>query len=322
MIDPFIPAQWFSDWVTYSFLNLAKDSSLASALNFFIYDSIKVTLLLLIIVFVVGVIRTFITPDKVKKLVGKKKEGFGNILAALLGVPTPFCSCSAVPLFIGFVESGIPLGITFSFLIASPLINEVAATMLLAMFGWEIALLYIGSGLFVAIVAGIIIGRLNLEKEIEPFVYEMHVVKSREEKMNWKKRIDFGLKESKNITLKVLPYLLFGIAIGGVIHGYAPSDLLIQIAGKDNLFAVPIAVLIGIPLYSNAAGMVPILGVLIAKGLPIGTALAFMMAVIGLSLPEMIILRKVLKPKLLAIFALTLFISFTLLGYLFNFLLA
>jgi uncharacterized protein len=317
MFDPFIFAQWFSDWVTYSLLNLVKDSSLASALNFFIYDSIKVTLLLLVIVFVVGIIRTFITPDKVRKL-----EGIGNILAALLGIPTPFCSCSAVPLFIGFVESGIPLGITFSFLIASPLINEVAATMLFAMFGWEIALLYVVSGLVVAIVAGIIIGRMNLEKELEPFVYEMHVKRTNEKKMNWKQRINFGLSESKNITLKVLPYLLIGIAIGGIIHGYAPSDLLIQIAGKDNLFAVPLAVLIGIPLYSNAAGMVPIVGVLIAKGLPIGTALAFMMAVIGLSLPEMIILRKVLKPKLLAIFALTLFISFTLLGFLFNFLLS
>lgn len=321
MFDPFFLAQWLADWVTYSMLSLVKGSSLANALNFFIYDSIKVTVLLLVIVFIVGIVRTFITPQKVRKLVGKKKEGVGNILAALLGIPTPFCSCSAVPLFIGFVESGIPLGITFSFLIASPLINEVAATMLFAMFGWEIALLYVVSGLVVAIVAGIIIGRMNLEKELEPFVYKMHVVNYKEKKMNWKQRINFGLSESKSITLKVLPYLLIGIAIGGIIHGYAPSDLLIQIAGKDNLFAVPIAVLIGIPLYSNAAGMVPIVGVLIAKGLPIGTALAFMMAVIGLSLPEMIILRKVLKPKLLAIFALTLFISFTLLGFLFNFLL-
>lgn len=322
MFDPFIFAQWFSDWVTYSVLNLAKETSFASALNFFIYDSIKVTLLLLVIVFVVGIVRTFITPQRVKKIVGKKKEGFGNVIAALLGIPTPFCSCSAVPLFIGFIESGIPLGVTFSFLIASPLINEVAATMLLAMFGWEIALLYVLSGLFVAIISGVIIGRLNLEKEVESFVFKTHTVWRREEKRNWRQRIDFGLNESKNITLKVLPYLLVGIAIGGLIHGYAPSDLLIQIAGRDNLFAVPLAVLIGIPLYSNAAGMVPIVGVLIAKGLPIGTALAFMMAVIGLSLPEMIILRKVLKPKLLLIFALVLFASFTLLGYLFNFLLA
>ena len=321
MVDFFYPIQIFADWVTYFLLNLVKDSALANTINFFVYDSIKIVLLLLVIVFFVGILRTFITPKKVKKLVGGKKEGVGNILAALLGIPTPFCSCSAVPLFIGFVESGIPLGITFSFLIASPLINEVAIAMLLAMFGWEIALLYVVSGLFVAIIAGIIIGRLNLEKEVESFVYDMHVVNSREKKMSWKERIDFGLTESKEITLKVLPYLLFGIAIGGIIHGYAPSDLLIQIAGSTNIFAVPLAVLIGIPLYSNAAGMVPIVGVLIAKGLPLGTALAFMMSVIGLSLPEMIILRKVLKPKLLAIFALTLFISFTFLGFLFNFLL-
>jgi uncharacterized membrane protein YraQ (UPF0718 family) len=321
MFDPFIPVQWFSDWITYTVLNLVKDSNLASALNFFIYDSIKVTLLLIVIVFIVGLVRTFITPQKVKKIIGKNKEGFGNVLAALLGIPTPFCSCSAVPLFIGFVESGIPLGITFSFLIASPLINEVAIAMLFAMFGWEIALLYVVSGLFVAIIAGIVIGRMNLENELESFVHKMHVVNSKEKKMDWNQRINFGLKESKSIALKVLPYLLLGIAIGGIIHGYAPSDLLIQIAGENNLFAVPIAVLIGIPLYSNAAGMVPIVGALIAKGLPIGTALAFMMSVIGLSLPEMIILRKVLKLKLLLIFALTLFISFTILGYLFNFLL-
>ncbi len=318
MADPFFLVQWFADWVTYSILNLVKDSSLANAINFFVYDSIKVTLLLLVIVFVVGVVRTFITAGRIKKLIGKKKEGVGNVLAALLGIPTPFCSCSAVPLFIGFIESGIPLGITFSFLIASPLINEVAATMLFAMFGWEIAALYIVSGLIVAIVGGIVIGRLGLEKEVESFVYKMHAKKKREQKMTWSERIGFGFEESKRITLKVLPYLLVGIAIGGIIHGYAPSDLLVQIAGPNNPFAVPIAVLIGVPLYSNAAGMVPIVGVLIDKGLPIGTALAFMMAVIGLSLPEMIILRKVLKPKLLAIFALILFLSFTLTGIIFN----
>jgi len=318
MFDPFFLAQWLADWITYSILNLAKDTGLANTINFFIYDSIKVTLLLLVIVFIVGIIRTFVTAERVRKIVGKKKEGIGNILAALLGIPTPFCSCSAVPLFIGFIESGIPLGITFSFLIASPLINEVAATMLFAMFGWEIAAMYIISGLVVAILAGIIIGRLGLEKEVEEFVYKTHAKKVKEEKMNWKQRINFGLQESKSITLKVLPYLLLGIAIGGIIHGYAPQDLLIQIAGKDNPLAVPVAVLIGIPLYSNAAGMVPIVGVLIDKGLPIGTALAFMMAVIGLSLPEMIILRKVLKPKLLAIFAFILFLSFTGIGLLFN----
>ena len=310
--------QEFADWATYSVLGLAKDSQMGAAANFFVYDSIKVTLLLAVIVFIVGVIRTFVTPQRVKKWLGKRREGVGNVLAALLGIPTPFCSCSAVPLFIGFVESGVPLGITFSFLIASPLINEVAATMLFAMFGWQIAVLYIGSGLVIAIVAGIIIGRLHLEKEVEGFVYRIKARKIKEKEMNWKQRINFGIVESKSITLKVLPYLLLGIAVGGLIHGYAPSDFLANIAGKDNPLAVPIAVLIGIPLYSNAAGMVPIVGVLISKGMAIGTALAFMMSVIGLSLPEMIILRKVLKPKLLAVFVLVLFISFVLTGYLFN----
>jgi uncharacterized protein len=239
-----------------------------------------------------------------------------------LGVPTPFCSCSAVPLFIGFVESGVPLGITFSFLIASPLINEVAATMLFAMFGWQIAALYIGSGLVIAIIAGMIIGRLHLESEVEGFVYKIKAKNTLERKMIWKERVGFGIEESKSITRKVLPYLLLGIAIGGLIHGYAPSDFLASIAGKGNPLAVPIAVLIGVPLYSNAAGMVPIVGVMISKGMATGTALAFMMAVIGLSLPEMIILRKVLKPKLLAVFALVLFVSFVLTGYLFNIILS
>jgi len=310
--------QEFADWLAYSVFGLAKESHLGAAVNFFVYDSIKVTLLLVIVVFLVGVIRTFITPQKVKKWLGGRREGVGNIFAALLGVPTPFCSCSAVPLFIGFVEAGVPLGVTFSFLIASPLINEVAATMLFAMFGWQIAALYIGSGLVIAIIAGVVIGRLKLEKEVEEFVYRIKAKELEEKDMTWKQRADFGVDESKRITWMVLPYLLLGIAIGGLIHGYAPSDFLTGIAGKGNPLAVPIAVIAGIPLYSNAAGMVPIVGVLISKGMATGTALAFMMAVIGLSLPEMIILRKVLKPKLLAIFVLILFVSFVITGYLFN----
>jgi uncharacterized protein len=310
--------QEFADWLTYSIFGLARESQLGAAANFFIYDTVKVTLMLVVIVFFVGVARTFITPEKVKKWLGGRSEGIGNVLAALLGVPTPFCSCSAVPLFIGFVEAGVPLGITFSFLIASPLINEVAATMLLAMFGWQIAALYIISGLAVAITAGVMIGRLRLDAEVEDFVYKIKAKKTTEKKMDWKQRAEFGVSESKSITLKVLPYLLLGIAIGGLIHGYAPADFLAAMAGKGNPLAVPIAVLIGIPLYSNAAGMVPIVGVLISKGMATGTALAFMMSVIGLSLPEMIILRKVLKPKLLAIFALVLFVSFTITGYVFN----
>jgi uncharacterized membrane protein YraQ (UPF0718 family) len=310
--------QTFADWATYTILGVVQGSPLASSVNFFIYDSIKVTLLLAVIVFAVAIVRSYITPQKVKKGVAGRTEGVGNVLAALLGIPTPFCSCSAVPLFIGFVESGVPLGITFSFLIASPLINEVAAAMLLAMFGWRIALIYIVSGLTIAIVAGIIIGRLHLESEVEEFVYKCKMHDLAEKAMTWRDRVDFGISESKAITLKVLPYILLGIGIGAVIHGYAPADFLVNIAGPNNPLAVPLAVLIGIPLYSNAAGMIPIMEVLTAKGMAMGTALAFMMAVIGLSLPEMVILRKVIKIKLLVIFAGILFVSFTLTGYLFN----
>jgi uncharacterized membrane protein YraQ (UPF0718 family) len=310
--------QEFADWVTYTLLGLAQGTPLASTVNFFVYDSIKVTVMLAVIVFLVAIVRTFITPQKVKKWVAGRTEGVGNVVAAVLGIPTPFCSCSAVPLFIGFVESGVPLGITFSFLIASPLINEIAAAMLLAMFGWQVAAIYIISGLVIAIVAGIIIGRLHLEKEVEDFVYKIKLHDLVEKTMTWKDRLVFAMNESRGITLKVLPYILLGIGIGAVIHGYAPADFLVNIAGEDNPLAVPIAVLIGIPLYSNAAGMIPILEVLTSKGMAMGTALAFMMAVIGLSLPEMIILRKVISIKLIVIFAAILFVSFTMTGYLFN----
>jgi uncharacterized membrane protein YraQ (UPF0718 family) len=310
--------QLFADWLTYSILGLMQGSPLGSTMNFFIYDSIKVTLMLAVIVFAVAIARTYITPQRVKKWVAGRTEGVGNVVAAVLGIPTPFCSCSAVPLFIGFVESGVPLGITFSFLIASPLINEVAAAMLLAMFGWQIALIYIVSGLIITIVAGIIIGRLHLESEVEEFVYKCKLHELAEKEMTWKDRLTFAKTESRDITLKVLPYILIGIAIGAVIHGYAPADFLVNIAGPNNPLAVPIAVLIGIPLYSNAAGMIPIMEVLTAKGMAMGTALAFMMAVIGLSLPEMIILRKVIKIKLILIFAGIMFVAITLTGYLFN----
>lgn len=308
----------FAEWAVYSLLGMQKGAPLASAAEFFVEDSIKVTALLALVVFLIAIVRTFVTPQRVKKWLGGKREGVGNILAAALGIPTPFCSCSAVPLFIGFVEAGVPLGITFSFLIASPLINEIAATMLFAMFGWQIAALYIGSGFVIAVLAGAIIGRLKLEREIEAFVYKAKAKEAREKKMDWNARIGFGISESRRITLGVLPYILIGIAIGGFIHGYVASDALAQIAGKGNPLAVPLAVLIGIPLYSNAAGMVPIVGVLISKGVAVGTALAFMMSVIGLSLPELVLLRKVLKPKLLAAFVLVLFVAFVLTGYLFN----
>jgi uncharacterized protein len=316
MIPDFL--QMFADWITYSLLAMSPGSPIASSVDFFIYDSIKVTALLAVIVFFVGIIRTFITPAKVKKLVGGRTEGVGNVLAALLGIPTPFCSCSAVPLFIGFVESGVPLGITFSFLIASPLINEVAVAMLFALFGWQIAVLYIVSGLVIAIIAGIVIGRLHLEDQVEDFVYKCKMYDNPDKPMTWRDRVFFAVSESKSITLKVLPYVLAGIAIGAIIHGYAPADFLVNIAGPDNPLAVPIAVLIGIPLYSNAAGMLPIMQVLTSKGMAMGTALAFMMSVVGLSLPEMIILRKVIKLRLIAVFVGILFVAITLTGLLFN----
>ncbi|MFA5108757.1 MAG: permease [Candidatus Micrarchaeia archaeon] len=319
----------FSSWLTYSVLGLSQGTQLASAAEFFIYDSIKIILLLAVIVFLAALLRTFITREKVQSILGKKKEGAGNLMAAILGIPIPFCSCSAVPLFIGFIDAGVPLGITFSFLVASPLINEVAIGLLLATFGWQIALLYILCGLAIATIAGIIIGRLNLEGELEKLPNQSCACacackkkqSQKPKKPTWASRINSSISESKSITLGVLPYVLVAIAIGSLMHSYIPNDFLSQIAGKNNLFAVPIAVLIGIPLYSNAAGVLPIIGVLVSKGVPMGTALAFMMSVIGLSFPEMVILRKVLKPKLIAIFAFILFISFAIVGYLFNFLL-
>jgi uncharacterized protein len=311
----------FADWVTYTLLNLSPDSAVGSSVHFFIFDSIYVVLMMMIVVFLIAIVRSFITPQKIRKWLSGRHEGTGNIIGALLGIPTPFCSCSAVPLFIGFIESGVPLGVTFSFLIASPMINEIAATMLYTMFGWKIAALYILTGFIIAVVTGLIIGRLHLEREIEDFVYAANIEVLPEKLLTWKDRIIYAKNESKTITLRVLPYILIGIAIGGIIHGYAPMELLTKYAGPDNPFAVPIAVLIGIPLYMNAVGMIPILQVLTEKGVAMGTALAFMMAVIGLSLPEMIILRKVLKIRLLIIFAGILFVAITITGFVFNWIL-
>lgn len=308
----------FAEWLAYGVLALERETALGEAVEFFVYDSIKVTLLLAIASFMVGVLRTYVTPERVKKLLGGRKEGWGNVLAALLGVPTPFCSCSAVPLFIGFVEAGVPLGVTFSFLIASPLINEIAIALLLGLFGLNIAALYIGTGLFIAVIAGMVIGRLGLESEIEEQVFRIKAKRTAPGKMTNSERLGFAFSESKRITSSVLPYILLGIAVGGFIHAYVPENFLLSIAGKDNLLAVPLTVMVGIPLYSNAAGTVPIIEALVEKGMGMGTALALMMSIVGLSLPEMIILRRVLKPKLIAIFAGVLFAAFVLTGYLFN----
>ncbi len=308
----------FASWLINGAMGIAAGSRLSDVAVYFVADITKIFILLGVMIFLVSVLRTFITPQKVKKWLGGRKEGIGNVLAALLGVPTPFCSCSAVPLFIGFVEAGVPLGVTFSFLVSAPLVNEVAAALLLGLFGWKIAALYIGTGLFIAIFAGIAIGRMNMEGEVEDFVYEIRSKQLKENKMTWNGRIDFAKSETVDITKRVAPYLVLGVVLGAFIHGFVPVGFLVGIAGPGNPLAVPVAVLIGVPLYSNAAGTIPIVQALMAKGMALGTALAFMMSVTGLSLPEMIILRKVLKPKLLALFALILAVSFVVVGLLFN----
>ncbi len=290
------------------------------AIDFFFYDTMKIFLMLTIIIFIVSVIRSFFPPERTKKLLGEGKARgfFGNVFAALLGIVTPFCSCSAVPVFIGFVEAGVPLGVTFSFLISSPMVNEVALIMLWGLFGWKIALIYIVTGVSIAIIAGIIIGKLKMEKHVEEYVYNMHVGSMEIEKLTWKQRFSEALMYVKEIILKIWPYVLVGIGIGAAMHGWAPSGWLAKYAGKDNPFAVIVAVLIGVPLYSNAAGTIPIVSELTRLGMPMGTALAFMMSVTALSLPEIIILRKVLKPKLLAVFVGIMTVSIIIIGYIFN----
>jgi len=308
------------DWLTYTLLGFDKGSLLGGAINFFIYDMAKILFLLTLVIYGIAIIRSFVPAEKVRAILSSKNEYVGNVLAGLFGIITPFCSCSAVPLFIGFVEAGVPLGVTFSFLIASPMINEIALGLLWSLFGWKIALTYIGSGLLIAIVAGIIIGRLGLEKWVEDFVYQIKVGKTATEaaKLTWKNRSSDAWSYTTGLVKKILPYIAIGIGIGAFIHGYAPEELLSRIAARTNPFAVPVAVIIGIPLYSNAAGTIPIVTALVGKGVPIGTALAFMMSVTALSLPEMIILRKVLKKPLLAVFFGTVGLAIIFTGYLFN----
>lgn len=305
-----------ADWLTLTVLNIHADSRLAEVVNFFIYDTIKIFILLAVIIFIVSIIRSFLPPEKIKKILSHKYQFVGNILAALLGIVTPFCTCSAIPLFLGFIEAGVPLGVTFSFLVASPMINEVALVLLLGMFGWKIALLYIGSGLLIAIFSGLIIGKLRVENLLENMSFEDK--DDSEGKYSWRDRADYAKRYTKNIIKKVWPYVLIGIAIGAWIHGYVPTDFLAKYAGSDKWYAVPLATLIGIPLYANAAGVIPLVSALTEKGVAIGTTLAFMMAVTGLSLPEFMILRKVMKLKLILIFASTVGIGILITGYLFN----
>ena len=311
--------QPLADWISYVLFGLARDSRFGQSLAFFLYDVPKILLLLSGMIFLISILRTFFSPERTRALLGGKRQGLGNILAAMLGIVTPFCSCSAVPLFIGFVESGIPLGVTFSFLIAAPTINEVAVVMLFGLFGWKVAGMYILSGLVIAILAGMIIGRLKMERYVEDFVWQIHSSGAGvTENLTWTMRIERAWGSVKEIVGKVWLYVVVGIAVGAGIHGYVPESALAGIMGKQAWWSVPAAVLVGIPLYSNAAGIIPIVSALMEKGASLGTVLAFMMAVVGLSLPETIILRRVLKPQLIAVFVGVIAVAIILTGYLFN----
>jgi len=307
-----------ADLIVYRWMGIAPSTTLGDALDFFFYDTMKIFLLLVTIIFVVAIIRSYFPPERARKLLSNKREYVGNLLAALLGIVTPFCSCSAVPLFIGFLESGLPLGVTFSFLISSPTVNEVALVMLWGLFGWKIALIYVSTGVSIAFFSGIVMGKMKLEHLVEEYVYQIKMGESEIAEPSWWERVGYAKDYTIDILKRVWPYVLVGIGVGAWIHGYAPIDFIVKYAGPNNPFAVIIAVLIAIPLYSNAAGTIPIVQALVEKGMPLGTALAFMMAVVAISTPEMIILRKVIKPKLIAIFTGVVSISIIIIGYLFN----
>jgi len=313
--------QPLSDFIIDDLLGMTAGKHLTETLRFFIFETPKVLLLLVLIIWGVGIIRTYFTPEKTRKILQGKSLFTGNILAALLGIVTPFCSCSAIPLFLGFVEAGVPLGVTFSFLIAAPMINEVALVMLVGLFGWNVALIYIGTGLIIAIASGWIIGKLGLEKYVADWVY---TVKSNREneietKITFYNRIKYGYEAVQEIVGKIWIYILIGIAVGAGAHGYVPEDFLGALLGKGNWYGVPLAILMGIPMYSNAAGIIPIVSVLIEKGVSLGTALAFMMSVIALSLPEIIILKKVLKWQMIAIFVGIVSVGIVIVGFIFNY---
>ncbi|NMM27415.1 MAG: permease [Glaciimonas sp.] len=301
-------------------LPVDRTSHLGGALQFFFYDTPKVLMLLTGVVFVMGMVNSYFTPERTRALLAGRTEGVANVMAASLGIVTPFCSCSAVPLFIGFVQAGVPLGVTFSFLISAPMVNEVALTLLFGMFGWKVAILYLGLGLAVAIVSGWIIGRLKMEAYLEDWVRDMPKTAASfaAGKTTLADRVQAGFASVREIVGKVWPYILVGIAIGAGIHGYVPQDFMASFMGKDVWWSVPLAVIIGVPMYTNAAGVIPIVQALLAKGAALGTVLAFMMSVIALSLPEMVILRKVLKVQLIATFVGVVATGILLVGYVFN----
>ena len=312
--------QPLANWLSYDLLGAQTGSHLGESLAFFFYDVPKILLLLGGMIFLITVLRSFFSPEQTRAWLGGKREGVGNLLAAALGVVTPFCSCSAVPLFIGFVESGIPLGVTFSFLTATPVVNEVALVMLFGLFGWKVAGLYLATGLVIAVIAGVVIGRLKLERYVEDFVWQIRVGQgaTESERPSWTERFTMAWASTREIVGKVWLYVVIGIAVGAGIHGYVPESALAGILGKSAWWSVPAGVLLGVPLYSNAAGIIPVVHALMEKGAALGTVLAFMMSVVGLSLPEMIILRRVLKPQMIAIFIAIVVAAIILTGYLFN----
>lgn len=312
-----------ASWLVFDIFNMDEEAHLAMSLHFFIFEVPKVLLLLILIIFVVGVVRSYFSPEKTRKALEGKSLLKGNIMAAILGVFTPFCSCSAIPLFLGFVEAGIPIGVTFSFLIAAPMVNEVAVILLAGLFGWRVTLIYVSTGLLVAIVAGYVLEKLNMKRFVADWVYQ---VKANQESIDsepllFGERIDAGLDTVKEIVGKIWIYILAGIAIGAAAHGYVPDNYMARLLGEQNWYSIPLAIAIGIPLYSNAAGIIPIVAVLIEKGVSLGTALVFMMSVIGLSLPEIIILKKVLKWQLVVSFIGVVAIGILLVGYIINYIL-
>lgn len=320
MVDVFYPLQWIADKLTYEVFGIASGTRLGASVNFVIYDVMKIFILLAFMIFVVSYIRTYITPEKTRRVLGGKKGLHYHLLASLIGIVTPFCSCSSVPIFIGFVEAGVPLGVTFSFLITSPLVNEAAVAALWATIGFKATLIYVISGTLLGVFGGYIIGLLKMEKYVADFVYKIKVgdQAKKPEDLKIKERAAIAYDNVKDIVGKVWIYVIIGVTLGGIFHGYAPEGILSKYAGKDNPFAVPIAVLIGVPLYSNVMAMIPVVESLIGKGLPVGTALAFLMAVNAISLPEIIILKKVLKNELIEAFVLIVTLSIIFTGYLFN----
>ncbi len=312
--------QSLTDWLVDKAFGMEKGTHLTESIRFFIFELPKVLLLLALIIFFVGIIRSYFSAERTRKVLEGKSTFTGNVLASMLGIVTPFCSCSAIPLFLGFVESGVPLGVTFSFLIAAPMINEVAVILLFGMFGWKVALIYVLTGLIIAISAGWVIGKLKLEHWVQDWVYQTQIGNSddAEVKQSLADRLQFGYDAVKEIVSKVWIYVALGIAVGAGAHGFVPEDYMAALMGKSVWYSVPLSVIIGVPLYSNAAGIIPIVSVLIEKGASLGTSLAFMMAVIGLSLPEMIILKKVLKLPLILSFVGIVATGIMIVGYLFN----